>query len=147
MDPFLFIQFFYWLSLSTWFGGVLFVTIAAPIIFRTIRESDPTLPTVLSVNLEGQHATLLAGSIVANLLSMLVRIELACAAAVGVAIVAQGFLVEHVGAPLVSSVLRTALFLAAVAISIYDWRVLSPRIWRDPRGDIQKAANPPGAHP
>src|SRR6476659_6971064 len=124
------VQIAYWLALSTWFGGVLFVAIAAPIIFRTVRESDPTLPTVLSVNLEGQHATLLAGSIVANLLGVLVRIELACAAAAGVAIVVQWFLVEHMRAPLVSSVLRSALYLAAVAIALYDWRVLSPRIWR-----------------
>src|SRR6476646_1861799 len=92
-------QILYWLALATWFGGVLFIAIAAPIIFRTVRESDPMLPTVLSVNLEGQHGTLLAGSIVANLLAALVRIELACAAAAGVAIVAQWFLVERDGAP------------------------------------------------
>lgn len=144
---FQFVQILYWLALSTWFGGVLFVAIAAPIIFRTVRESDPTLPTVLSVNLEGQHGTLLAGSIVANLLAVLVRIELACAAAMGVAIVVQWFLVEHTGAPLVSSVLRTALYLAAVAIAVYDWRVLSPRIWRYRDQYIENADNPEVANP
>src|SRR3979409_813528 len=105
------IHLFYWLPLATWYGGVVFIVLCAQVIQRTVRESDPTLPTVLSVNLEGQHGTLLAGSIVANLLSVLVRIELACAAAMGVAIVVQWFLVEHTGAPLVSSVLRTALYL------------------------------------
>jgi hypothetical protein len=144
---FQFVQILYWLALSTWFGGVLFVAIAAPIIFRTVRESDPTLPTVLSVNLEGQHATLLAGSIVANLLSVLVRIELACASAMGVAIVAQWFLVERTGAPLVSLVLRTSLYLAAVGIAVYDWRVLSPRIWRYRNEYIEDADNPEVANP
>ena len=57
--------------MATWFGGVLFVAVAAPIIFRTVRESNPVLPTVLSVNLENQHGTLLAGSIVGNLLATL----------------------------------------------------------------------------
>jgi hypothetical protein len=144
---FQFVQILYWLALSTWFGGVLFVAIAAPIIFRTVRESDPTLPTVLSVNLEGQHGTLLAGSIVANLLAALVRIELACAAAAGVAIIAQWFLVERDGAPLVSAVLRTALYIAAVGIALYDWRVLSPRIWRYREEYIENADNPEVANP
>ena len=39
----------WWMALSTWFGGVLFVAVAAPIIFRTVRDNDPLLPTVLSV--------------------------------------------------------------------------------------------------
>src|ERR1035441_6477166 len=92
MDPgFMLIQFLYWLPLATWFGGVLFITIAAPIIFRTTSESDPTLPTVLSVNLEGQHGILLAGSIVANLLATMMRIQLLCAAVLLLAFIGQWF--------------------------------------------------------
>src|SRR5687768_7300367 len=83
------IQILYWLSLSTWFGGVLFVAIAAPLIMRTVRESNPILSHVLSVNLEGQHGTLLGGSIVGRLMTVLTRIELACAAALLLCIVAQ----------------------------------------------------------
>src|SRR3954466_11015576 len=83
------VQTVYWLALSTWFGGVLFVAVAAQVIFRTVRENDPLLPTVLSVNLEGQHGTLLAGSIVAHLLKLLVKVQLGCAAAVGLALAAQ----------------------------------------------------------
>ena len=48
---FTFMQILYWLALATWFGGLLFIAVAAPVIFRTIHESDPILPTVLSVNL------------------------------------------------------------------------------------------------
>ena len=69
------VQIVYWLSLSTWFGGVLFIAVAAPVIFRTVRENNPILPGVLSVNLDNQHGTLLAGSIVANLLQILVRVQ------------------------------------------------------------------------
>src|SRR4051794_12991628 len=83
------VQTIYWLALATWFGGVLFIALAAPIIFRTVRDNNPILPTVLSVNLEGQHGTLLAGSIVANLLAALQRIELACAGGLFVAILGQ----------------------------------------------------------
>jgi hypothetical protein len=62
--PLALVSILYWLSLSTWFGAAVFVAVAAPSIIRTVRENDPLLPTVLSVNLEGQHGTLLAGSIV-----------------------------------------------------------------------------------
>src|SRR5260370_36766005 len=82
MQLFPIVQIVYWLSLSTWFGGVLFIAIAAPVIFRTVREQRPLLPTVLSVNLENQHADLLAGSIVANLLEGLTRVDLVCAGGV-----------------------------------------------------------------
>ena len=77
-DLFQLVQIVYWLALSTWFGGVLFVAMAAPVIFRTVRENNPVLPHVLSVNLEGQHGTLLAGSIVGSLLARLAWVQLAC---------------------------------------------------------------------
>src|SRR3954467_11821218 len=83
------LQIVYWIALATWFGGVLFIAIAAPIIFRTVKESNPIIPTVLSVNLEGQHGNLLAGTIVANLISQLVRIELLCAAGLIVGLIGQ----------------------------------------------------------
>ena len=121
---FFLIQLFYWLSLSTWFGGVIFVAVAAPIVFRTVRESDPTLPTVLSVNLESEHSTLLAGNIVGNLLAALVRIELACAGVLLLAIGAQWavFRANHWDV----STIRTCLFVAAAGVAIYDWRMVAP---------------------
>src|SRR5207253_632524 len=85
------VQIMYWLGLSTWFGGVMFIALAAPVIFRTVRESNPVLPDVLSVNLEGQHSTLLAGSIVANLLSRVAQVELICAGVVLLALLLYFF--------------------------------------------------------
>ena len=74
------VQALFWLTLSTWFGAVLFSAIVPPILLRVIREADPTLPRVLSVNLDKQHSTLLAGMVVSELLHTLFRVEAVCAA-------------------------------------------------------------------
>ena len=134
----------WWIALSTWFGGVLFVAVAAPIIFRTVRESDPVLPTVLSVNLEGQHGTLLAGSIVANLVSILVKVELACAAVMAVALIAlwattPGRWLEHL--------IRTALFIGAVVLAFYYRYRVEPQIVRYRQQYIDNADQPEVANP
>lgn len=139
-----FVQIVYWLALSTWFGGVLFISLSAPVIFRTIRESEPVLPMVLSVNLEGQHGTLLGGTIVSSLIAMLLRIELGCAAVLAVAIVIQWALhVQEWPAGLV----RTALFAAAVVLALYDWRVVWPRIVQYRQEYIDHADEPEVANP
>jgi hypothetical protein len=139
------VQIVYWLALSTWFGGVLFVAMAAPVIFRTIRENSPILPTVLSVNLENQHGTLLAGTIVSNLLAMLLRVEMICAAGMLVTMVVQLF--QHYSANQYVMLLRGGLFLAAAGLAAYDWRVVAPRI-RKSRGDfIEHADEPELANP
>ena len=101
------VQIVYWLALSTWFGGVLFVAMSAPVIFRIVRQNSPILPTVLSVNLENQHGTLLAGSIVAELLAMLLRTEFVCVAALFISMIAQWFVADR--NPF-SSLVRSALF-------------------------------------
>lgn len=140
------VQTLYWLALSTWFGGALFVAMAAPIVFRTVREADPLLPTVLSVNLDGQHGTLLAGSIVANLLESLLRIELLCAGALLIAISAQWFLID-LGSGWMAAVIRSMLYLAAVGIVLYNWRVLGPRVARHRDEFIEHADDPEIANP
>jgi hypothetical protein len=140
---FQFIQVLYWLALATWFGGVLFIAVAAPVIFRTIHEADPTLPRVLSVNLDKQHSTLLAGSIVANLLSLLVRVQLICAAVVLVTMVAQWAYLDYSNRTyLITAILRGALFLCAVALAIYDWMVVWPRVQRFRQEYIDHADEP-----
>lgn len=138
------VQIIYWLALSTWFGGVLFIALSAPVIFRTIRESDPTLPTVLSVNLEGQHGTLLGGTIVSNLIAMLLRIELGCAAVMLLTIIAQWAL--HVQ-DWTLGLVRTALYIAAVVLVVYDWRFVWPRITTHRQSYIDHADEPEVANP
>ena len=139
------VQIVYWLALSTWFGGVLFVAVAAPIIFRTVRESNPVLPDVLSVNLEGQHGTLLAGSIVANLLGMLSRVEIACAAVLMLTIIAQWVMVD--AGHWLSSLLRAAMLIAAAVIVAYErWHVW-PLIIQSRQTYIDHADEPEVANP
>jgi hypothetical protein len=148
MGLFPIIQVIYWVSLATWFGGVLFVAMAAPIIFRTVRQYKPMLPTVLSVNLENQHADLLAGTIVGNILAMLSRVQLACAAGVLVGLAGQWWVFAKGSAePRVMIVLRTCAFLAATIFLIYDWRVLGPRIRRFRDEFIEHADEPDIANP
>jgi len=142
------VQVIYWLALSTWFGGVLFIAVAAQVILRTVRENNPILPHVLSANLEGQHGTLLAGTIIGDLIAVLSRIELACAAVLLVTIVAQWFLIDvGVSSNRVSLFVRSAFYLAATAIVVYDWRTLWPKILKNRQQFIDNADDPDRANP
>src|SRR5688572_14605958 len=125
---FQFIQIIYWLALSTWFGSVIFIMLAAPTIFRTVRESNPVLTNVLSVNLEGQHATLLAGSIVGNLLARLSIVQLSCAGVILICTILQFFTADMQGMNLWVAILRLVLCVAAAGVVAYDRFVIWPRI-------------------
>jgi hypothetical protein len=149
------VQIIYWIALSTWFGSVMFIALAAPIIFRTVRANNPILTDVLSVNLEGQHSTLLAGTIVANLIQRLLSVEWICGAAVLIALIIQPFVIdlsisssEH---PLSSSrgaaILRAVLFLAAAGIVVYDWLFVWPKVSRNRNEYIEHADEPEKANP
>ena len=136
------VQIVYWLSLATWFGGVLFIALSAPVIFSTVRASNPILPTVLSVNLENQHATLLANSIVSNLIERLLRVELVCASALVVAIIGHWVLLPLTSSQLVPAIIRSALYAAAVLLAVYKWRVLWPRVNRHREHYVAHADEP-----
>ncbi len=141
------IQVLYWIALSTWFGGVLFIALAAGVVFRTVRENNPILPTVLSVNLENQHGSLLAGSIVGNLLVMLSRIAMVCAAGVGLAMVGQWVIIRPRGMELLAPLVRAAMFIAAVAMVMFDRRFVWPNAWRYRQEYIDNADDPDVANP
>ena len=147
VDLFQLVQIVYWLALATWFGGVLFVAMAAPVIFRTVRESNPVLPHVLSVNLEGQHGTLLAGSIVGSLLARLAWVQLLCGGGLLLAIVAHFFVANLSGANQTAAIIRTALLFAAGAVALYDGWYLWPQVWRHREEFIENADEPDVANP
>lgn len=145
---FLVVQTVYWLALSTWFGGAMFIGVAWQVINRTVRQNNPLLPHVLSVNLEGQHSTLLAGAIVGNLISMLTTIGVVCAAFLLVTISAQWFLIDLSDSwNKTSAFVRTILFLGATGIVVYHWRVLWPRIVATRQSFIDNADDPDKANP
>jgi hypothetical protein len=141
------IQIIYWLGLSTWFGAALFIAMAAPVIMRTVREANPVLPDILSVNLQGQHGILLGGSIVGRIMTVLFPIELGCAGAMLIAIIGQWVLLRPGGGFLVTPLVRAALYIAAVSLLIYHWRVLWPRVWHFRQEYIDHADEPDVANP
>ena len=133
-------------GLASWFGGAVFIAIAAPLIFRTIREHDPTLPEVLSVNLDAQHSTLLASTIVGKLMQALNRAAFAFAIAVGIGLIGQAIILKPVGPSLVQIVIRASLFAFAAVALVYDWRTLSPRLFAKRAEYIEHADNPDRAN-
>jgi hypothetical protein len=124
------VQLFYWLSLSTWFGSVLFIMLAAPIIFRTVRENNPILSHVLSVNLDGQHSTLLAGTIVFNLIARLLQVELICGVALLLTFIAQTFVIDLHSDNGLAAIIRGGLFVLAMGAVLVDWKFVWPKIQR-----------------
>lgn len=140
------VQTIYWAGLATWFGGAVFIAVAAPRVFRVVREQHPTLPTVLSVNLNAQHGELLASMIVGRLMQAVTWVSLPCAAAVFVGLIGQGFILNLVGTTLTWFVVRSCLFLFAVALLIYDWRALSPRLFHYRQQYIDHADDPDTAN-
>jgi hypothetical protein len=141
------VQILYWLALSTWFGGVLFIAVAAPIIFKTVRDANPIMPGVLSVNLDGQHGTLLAGSIVGNLLSRLGNVQILCGTVLLLTSIGQFFMINLVGQNRVAAILRTCMIGLALAVAAYDRFVVWPRISRYRQEYLEHADDPEVANP
>jgi hypothetical protein len=141
------VQLFYWLSLSTWFGSVLFIALAAPIIFRTVRENNPILSHVLSVNLDGQHSTLLAGTIVFNLIARLLQVELVCGVTLLVTFTAQSFVIDLQGDNGQAAIVRGGLFVLSAGAVFYDWKFVWPKIQSSRSEYIDHADEPEVANP
>ncbi len=141
------VQILYWLALATWFGGVLFIAVAAPIIFKSVRELNPILPNVLSVNLQGQHGELLAGTVVGNLLARLAQTELVCAAVLLVILIIQPFIIDTRDTNLTAAILRTVMFVVAAALVLADRFTLWPKIWKARQEYLDHADEPEIANP
>ena len=141
------LQTLYWLALAAWFGGVLFVMLAAPVVFRTVADANPILPTVLAVNLERQHATLLSSTIVANLLSRLLLVQVICAVAVAVLMLIQLAFVDLYGNNGTAAIVRAALLLGAALLAAYDRYFLWPKIMKHRDEYVAHADEPDVANP
>jgi hypothetical protein len=141
------VQLIYWLALSTWFGGALFIMLAHPVIFKTVGENNPILTDVLSVNLEGQHSTLLAGSIMVNLIHRLLRVEIICAGLLLLALVLQPFVIDVSTGNIGTAVVRSVLFIAASAVVYFDWQLVWPKIQKHRNEYLEHADEPEIANP
>jgi hypothetical protein len=132
----------FWLALATWFGSVLFKCVAPPVIFKSVLQADPTLPRVLSVNLDRQHSTLLAGQVVSDLVQMLFRIEVVCMIGLGPALAGKWLITELTDGRFIFPTLVTALYVLAVVYEIYAWRVVWPRVMLHREKYIEFADDP-----
>lgn len=141
------VQAAYWLALSTWFGGAVFIALAAGVVFRTLREQKPVLPQVLAVNLEDQHATLLGSSVMSQLLRSIGRVQLLCAVVV-VAGTGLHFAVADVnGNNQTAAILRLVLAVLAAGVICYDRFLVAPRLARHRQTYIDHADEPDLANP
>jgi hypothetical protein len=132
----------YWLTLSAWFGAVLISAVVPPVILRVIRQADPTLPRVLSVNLDKQHSTLLAGDVVGEILQTLFRLEWICAIGFFLPLVGRWFYADRTGANLVFPLMVSALYLLAVAFLFYGSRIVWPKVLAHRTKYVENADDP-----
>jgi hypothetical protein len=65
---------------------------------------------------------------VANLLKQLVQIELICAGGLLLALVGHWWVTDTSGQHWLLPLVRSAMYLAAVGVVLYDWLSLSPKI-------------------
>jgi hypothetical protein len=147
ISGFLLVQTIYWLALCIWLGGQLFVAIAAPIIHRTVRDSRPILPDVLSVNLENEHGSLLAGCIVGNILRVLSTVQLWCAGVILLTLVGQWLLMAYTRENIIHGIIRSSLFVGAIVLAAYDRWIVWPKAWRFRQEYIDHADEPEIANP
>lgn len=141
------IQSVYWLALATSFGSVLFAAMSAPVIFRTIRNADPIIPSVLSVNMEGQHGMLLAGSLMMQLLANLWRLLAVCGLVIVVCLATQFFMIDLRGVNFAALIIRCVLLLISAAVILYDWQVIWPKVLKYRQTYLDHADEPEIANP
>lgn len=132
----------YWLALAGWFACVLSSAIIPPVVFRVIQEADPTLPRVLSVNLDNQHSTLLAGDVVRGILSVFFGLQIVCCATFLPALITKWFLIDLSGQRIVFPIMISALYLFATAFMIYGRWVVWPKVLKHRTNYLEQADNP-----
>jgi hypothetical protein len=116
----------YWAALSVWLGLTLSTLLRMPGLFRTMSEQDPTLPGVLSVNLDAQHATLLALRLIEDDLWLITRLGMVCAGVLVIGTTAHMVLTTETASMMIRSVIRAVAILAAVALALIVWFVAAP---------------------
>jgi hypothetical protein len=147
MSAFMLVQTFYWLALATWFGGVLFIAVSAPVILRTVRESKVILPNVLSVNLEDQHGSLLSGHIVGNILRKFASMQFGCAGILLAALALQWLVMDLSTANKLHAIIRSSIFIAALVLAIYHRWMIWPKVWKHRQEYVEHADEPDLANP
>lgn len=146
MTAFQLVQSIYWLALTTWFGGLVFIAIAWPVIVTVVKEEDPTLPRVLSVNVDHDHAGLLAGTIIGAIIRHIGFIQLCCAGVVLLMLISQWFVIGENWHNRLSGIARCTFFVGSAIMLVYDRRVVWPKAWKAREQFIENADDPDKAN-
>jgi len=141
------VQIFYWLVLCIWLGGMIFLAIAAPVIFRVVRRLDVRSGKHTDPNLIDEQTTVVAGEIVGTLLARMGQVQMLCASAMLPLMLAQLFLIDLSGTNFIAAMLRFGLYVVALALLLYEWRLHYPRTWELRRRLLADAGEPDKANP
>lgn len=124
------VQILYWLVLSTWLGSMVFLALAAPVIFRVARRLDVKVPKYSDGALRDEQPTILAGEMVGAMLARLAQIQMLCASLMFPLLIGQLGLANIAGTNLFAAIIRLSLWLSAVVILNIEWRWHYPKTWQ-----------------
>lgn len=128
--------------MAGWFGSALFLILAHRTVFAVMRDQDPTLPKVLSVNIDGDHGVLLSIHLFTKLSRLMTALGIVCATMVACGLAGQIAFGERVGPRFIEWIVRTGLFLASVGVVIYDRLAVTPKLSSAIASYIDQADDP-----
>ena len=123
------VQIFYWLVLSVWLGSMVFLAAAAPAVFRAIKNLDARSGKHSDPAFDEEQTTIVAGGVMGSLLNRLTQIQLICAGAMLPLMVGQILLIDLTSTNGIAAIVRAALWLIALMILLYEWRIHHPHTW------------------
>ncbi len=123
------VQILYWLVLSVWLGSMVFLAAGAPAIFRAVKDLDARSGKHSDPALDEEQTTIVAGGVMGSLLNRLTQIQLICASAMLPLMLGQILLIDLTSTNRTAAMVRAVLWLFAVIILIYEWRIHHPRTW------------------
>lgn len=107
-----------------------------------MRDQDPTLPKVLSVNIDGDHGALLSIHLFTKLSRLMTALGIVCATMVAFGLAGQIAFGERVGPRFIEWIVRTGLFLASVGVVVYDRLAVTPKLSSAIASYIDQADDP-----
>lgn len=141
------VQILYWLVLSSWFGSLMFLALAAPIVFRTVRKLEVRSGLYTDPSLQDDQTSIVAGDIVGSILARLAQLQMMCAVALLPLMILQLLLINLAGPNLIAALLRAVLWLILVVLLQYEWRSHYPRTWKLRQEFLNNADDPDVANP
>ena len=116
------VQILYSLVLSICLGSAIFLVLAAPVVFRVVRQRKVRLPEISAAALRDEHQTLLAGDIVAALLGRLGQVQIVCLCAMLPLLIVSTLFASGT-LQWVTLGEKAALYILTVSLVLYDrWK-------------------------